>query len=360
MYFQGVRIRNFRNLREIDVSLEERCVVIIGGNAQGKSNLLEALFLLARGTSPRRAKDAELIRFGEEGAFLYSKIFIRGTTLVKELLLRRNGGKEWRINGKRISRRESVWLVGYFPEDTGIVGGAPRSRREFLDESLSFLFPTYYQFLKNYEKVVERRNILLREGDSGKIVPAYTERMIALGAKIVEWRVKYIRALMPLFQEIYKDIFGENEPELRYRSEGYSWEKGIEQGLREAGEILKNEEREKGMTLFGPHRDEILLLLGEQEVRDFASQGEKKGIALSLRMAEMEIIRRNKDDRVVVLLDDLFSEFDEKRQSLVLRRVGKEGQVFITTTEKRRAEEAVNNFGAWGFWMENGKMERWC
>ncbi|MGQ9474416.1 MAG: DNA replication/repair protein RecF, partial [Candidatus Caldatribacteriaceae bacterium] len=275
-------------------------------------------------------------------------------------LLHKNGGKRWRVNGKRIIRRENVWLVGYFPEDIEIVGGAPRDRREFLDEALSFLFPIYYQFLKNYEKAVERRNILLREGDSGKIIPAYTERMIALGAKIVEWRVKYIRALVPFFREVYRDIFGENEPELQYRSEGYSWEKGIEQGLREAGEALKKEEREKGMTLFGPHRDEIVFFLNGQEVRDFASQGEKKGITLSLRMAEMEIIRRNKDDRVVVLLDDLFSEFDERRQSLVLKRVGKEGQVFITTTEKRRAEEAVSNFGAWGFWMEDGKMERWC
>lgn len=359
MYFQDVVLRNFRNLREIKLSLEERCILIVGDNAQGKSNFLEALFVLARGVSPRRAKDAEMIALGEERALVQARVRDGEVTFLKEVLLKQSGGKEWRVNGKRASREVPVWLTGYFPDDTEIVGGAPQSRRDFLDEAISFLFSPYHQFLRNYEKVVERRNWLLREGDPGGLLPAYTEKMIAFGSRIVEWRVKYIGVFGPVLEKTYEEIFGEKGLALRYRSEGYSWEDGIAEGLRRAWKLLEKEELERGRTLFGPHRDEVLLLLRGQEVRDFASQGEKKGVALALRLAEKDVMERNKQSKAVVLLDDLFSEFDEKRRKLVLQKVCGENQVLLTTTERERAREETRDLPTWGFVMEKGRMERW-
>ncbi|MGC8777990.1 MAG: DNA replication/repair protein RecF [Candidatus Caldatribacteriaceae bacterium] len=359
MHFEDVRVRAFRNLLSVDVSLAERCIFIVGDNAQGKSNFLEALFLLARGFSPRGARDAEVICFGEEAAFLRGKIGGEGNTFTKEVVVRRSGGKEWRVNGKRLRKEEPVWLTGYFPEDGAIVGGAPRDRRDFFDEAISFLSPLYRQFLRDYEKVVERRNWLLREGKSREVVSVYTERMMGLALRIVEWRVKYIGVFGPLLGEVYRNIFGGGELRVRYRSEGYSWEEGIQEGLRKAWKMLEQEELERGMTLFGPHRDEFLFLLGDREVRDFASQGEKKGVALALRLSEMEVMKRSKKGRVVVLLDDLFSEFDEKRRDLVLKAVWEGNQVVVTTTEKDVAERLGKELGAWGFTMEGGQMERW-
>lgn len=359
MYFQEVRVRNFRNLREVDLSLGETCVFLVGGNAQGKSNFLEALFLLSRGFSHRWAKDAELIHFEEEGAFIGARIGRPGGFFTKEVLLRRNGGKEWRVNGKRGKGEEPVWLTGYFPEDAEIVGGAPRNRRDFFDEAIAFLSPLYRRFLREYEKVVERRNWLLREGDPRKLLFAYTEKMLALALRIVEWRVKYIGVFAPLLEAAYRALFGGGVLRVEYRSEGYLWSEGIGEGLQKARKAFAEEEFRRGITLFGPHRDEILFLLRGQEVRDFASQGEKKGVALALRLAEMEVVKRSQKENVVVLLDDLFAEFDEKRRNLVLARVFQGNQVFITTTEEKLAQEAVKSSRARGFWVEEGRIREW-
>jgi len=359
MYFQEVELRNFRNLREIRVPLEERCVLIVGDNAQGKSNFLEALFLLARGFSPRRARDNELVSFGEEGALLRARVREGETSFMKEVLIRRNGGKEWRVNGKRFSRGAPIWLTGHFPEDAAVVGGAPRERRDFFDQAISFLYLPYHQFLRSYEKVVERRNWLLREGDPSGLLPVYTEKMIALGSRIVEWRVKYTRSFAPFLEQTYQEIFGGGKLTLRYRSEGYLWEEGIGEGLRKAWKLLQKEEEARGMTLFGPHRDEVLFLLEGQEVRDFASSGEKKGVALALRLAEMAVMEHGKKTRAVVLFDDLFSEFDEKRQHLVLRKVCGKNQVFVTTAGREGVRENVKDLETWGFVMEGGQMKRW-
>ncbi|MEN3187839.1 MAG: DNA replication and repair protein RecF [Atribacterota bacterium] len=359
MYFQEVQVRNFRNLRKVEFNFIEGCIFLVGDNAQGKSNFLEALFLLARGFSPRRAKDHELVYFGEEGAFIGAKIQGARGFFTKEVVLHHNGKKEWRVNGKRGKGEDPVWLTGYFPEDAEIVGGAPKNRRDFFDQAISFLFPPYRQFLREYEKVVERRNWLLREGEGRELLPAYSEKMLALAWRIVEWRVQYMGVFAPFLKESYQALFGRGVLEVEYRSEGYSWREGIKEGLKKAQKEFEEEEKERGMTLFGPHRDEICLLLGGQEVRDFASQGERKGVVLALRLAEMEVIRKKTRERVVVLLDDLFSELDEKRRRLVLEQVLRGSQVFVTTTERELAEKAVKTSLAQGFEVEEGGIRRW-
>ncbi len=358
MYLREVKVWNFRNLERVHLTLEERCIFILGDNAQGKSNFLEALFLLARGYSPQGARGEEMIRFGEEIASVSAKIVEEGEYFVKEVILRRNGSREWRLNGKRERKWEPIWLVGYFPEDFAIVGGAPKDRRDFLNQAISLVYPPYDRFLKSYEKIVERRNLLLREGGPEELLPVYTEKMINLGSQIVEWRVQYLRTFTPILSEVYRMIFGEGELEVQYESLGYRWEEGIGEGLRKAHRELEREEFVRGMTLFGPHRDEITLLLRGKEVRDFASQGEKKGIALSLRLAEMRMIKRMKKSRVILLLDDLFSEFDTQRRELILRGVNGEGQVFVTTTEREMTQKAVREFSALVLFMTAGKMSQ--
>ncbi|MBP9015713.1 MAG: DNA replication/repair protein RecF [Candidatus Atribacteria bacterium] len=359
MYLEKVELVNWRNLERVELSFPEKVLVLVGDNAQGKTNFLEALFLLARETSPRRAKDEEMIKWGESFSYLKAQVREEGSRFIREVVVKKEGKKEWRRDGKRETRKTPLPMVGYFPQDQELVGGPPQKRRDFLDEAISFLSPSYKKWLNEYEKLLYRRNLLLREGAQPELLEVYGERLISCGVKVVEARLRYLHQFVPYLQKFYQELSGENIPlRIIYRSLGYRWEEGVEKGLRKTREKVKEEEKEKGVTLFGPHRDEVIFLLQDREMRDFASQGEKKKMAISLRLAETSVVRSIYGKDVVVLVDDVFSELDKKRRALLWQKIKNENQVFLTTTEGEEIREFNNSYPFSFFRIERGKIEK--
>lgn len=356
MRFEAIRLTGFRNLREVHLSLGPGIFVLLGGNAQGKTNFLEALFFLSRGFSPFYAHDEELISFGEQATFLVAHLTEGNSPFIRQVLLRRDGRKEWRRDGKLERKRLSLPLVGFFPEDLALADGEPKRRRDFLDRALAFLSPQAEATLGTYEKVLARRNLLLREGGPEELIEAYGEQLVALGTRIVEERLRYLHLFCPLLEGIYRNLSGSNEAlRVEYGARGYDWREGVLAGLKKAREMLRREERERGMTLFGPHRDEILLLLGERDVREFASFGEKKSVVLALRVAEKAVIQWVRKGSVVLLLDDAFPGLDARRREALCSCVFSEAQVFLTTTEEDVALR-LKGRGARVFFVEEGRI----
>lgn len=314
--------------------------MLLGENAQGKTNFLEALFLLARGFSPFAFRDEELITFGAEVAVLSARIVEGSTVFVRQVLLRKNGRKEWRFDGKLERRRIPLPLVGFFPEDLALVEGEPKKRRDFVDQAVSFFSPPFAALLGKYERILAQRNLLLRERGDKNLVRVYGEQLVVFGARIVEERLRYLRLLAPFFSQVYQRLTGSSEPlRVVYEPKGYDLSWGVEQGLERAFRSLEGEEWERGMTLFGPHRDEVSFLLGERDVREFSSFGERKSVALALRMAEKAVVQWIGKKSVVLLLDDAFPGLDARRRAFLASCVFSEGQVFLTTTEEDVAWE---------------------
>jgi DNA replication and repair protein RecF len=357
VHFEAVRFVRFRNLREVELSLGPGMFVLLGDNAQGKTNFLEGLFLLARGFSPFFARDEELIAFQEEEAFLSARLVEGNSVSVRQVVLRKKGKREWRRDGKLERKRTPLPLVGFFPEDLALVDGEPKKRRDFIDRALAFFSPQFEALLSAYEQVLSRRNLLLREGRDEDLVEVYGEKLVTLGARIVEERLRYLRLFAPFFEQAYRN-FSEGSDALRvvYGARGYTTGEGVLEGLRKAREALREEERRRGMTLFGPHRDEIAFLLGGRDVREFASFGEKKSVALALRMAEKAVVQWIRKDGVVLLLDDAFPGLDAKRRRALASRLFSEVQVFLTTTEEDLALE-LRNQGARLFLVRAGEIQ---
>lgn len=357
MHFEAVTLLRFRNLREVRLSLGQGVFVLFGGNAQGKTNFLEALFLVARGFSPFSSRDEELISFGEDSAALAAR-FVEGSSFfVRQVVLRKGGKREWRRDGKVERKRVSLPLVGSFPEDLALAEGEPKKRRDFIDRAISFLSPQFEALLGDYERILTQRNLLLREKKDEGLVAVYGEQLVALGARIVEERLRYLRLFVPFLSRAYRDISGNDEPlEVRYESKGYSLREGVREGLAKAAKALQKEEWERGMTLFGPHRDEISFLLGKRDVREFASFGEKKSVVLALRMAERAVVQWIRKENPVLLLDDAFPGLDAQRKVFLSSCVFSGDQVFLTTTEEDIAREFAER-GAKVFRVCEGRIE---
>ncbi len=337
MYISRVKMKNFRNISPVSLSFQPSLVVLQGGNAQGKTNFLEALYLVSRGISPRSQKDEELVRWGSEAASVAIRVESGGTWFNREVRVQLGKKKVWLNNGHPITKKrwqEEVWLVGYFPRDIGIIEGSPSERRHFVDEALSYVKPSHRAYVKRYERALAQRNILLREHARGDLISVYTEELIKTGTCIIENRIRYGELLTPYLRDFYRCLGGENVRfEVQYIGGGYDSKGDLRANLERAFLRSENEERSREITLVGPHRDDILFLLEGKEFRIYGSQGEKKSLALSLKMAEMAVIRKVKNSKVIVLLDDLFSELDPKRRQLLFKEILGKGQVFITVTD---------------------------
>jgi len=334
MYFEKLTLLNWRNIEDTELAFGSRFNVFWGGNAQGKSNLLEAIFFLGRGFSPRRNRNEDLIRWGKNQAYL-------GTTIRDgELFFRKEvrislEGRDWRLDNRKEKRRD--YVIGYFPDDLEIVSGNPFRRRQFLDEAIAFISPTYKLLLKTYEDILQRRNYLLKQPTGRELLDVYTEKIAEVGSRIVKARLKYLTLLSTFFEEYCKRIESNTSKVfLKYRTSGYTIGKEIEikDSLFKGLDSCFSLDVERGFTSCGPHRDDLEFIREGKSLRDFASWGELKTLALALRLAEASVIKSTKGYGVIVLLDDVFSDLDEERRQFLLKDVFREEQVFITTTER--------------------------
>ena len=344
---------NFRNL--LPGALEPRAEVneIFGANAQGKTNLLEAMWLFTGERSFRGARDAELIRRGENAAKLRLSFYSGNREQTAEIAVA-DGRRTCVLNG--VPKGPCSALIGKFcsvvfsPEHLALVRGGPAERRDFVDSALCQIRPSYAALLSGYSRVLFQRNALLkdipRHAELIDTLSIWDARLVEYGERVVRRRAEYLEALGGPAAEFYAGISGRRETlSLSYKKSAEDFKKALAEGRRE--DILT------GHTGAGPHRDDVEIEVNGLSARAFASQGQKRSAVLALKLAEAELLTRAEGERPVVFLDDVLSELDADRQGYLLNHL-EDFQVFLTCCEPSAGRPAGK--GAL-FRMEGGVLK---
>lgn len=343
MYFTNVELKNFRNYKEENVKFHPKVNIIWGNNGQGKTNLLESLYIMSLGKSFRTNKDTDMIGFCQE--FCSAK-----STFIKDEIDRNieviisNEGKSIIIDGNKIKKSkdllENAYIVAFTPEDMKIVKDEPEKRRKFLDRELCMIRPVYYSNLAKYKKILQQRNSLLKSDIYNENhLEVWDFNLASYGSKIIKQRINYIEKLKVVSNNLHSEITnGKERLELFYESSITSSGSNEEIESKFLEKLYKGRkaDRYRGTTGFGPHRDDIKININGIDVRSFGSQGQQRTAALSLKLAEIEIIKEEKGYWPVLLLDDVLSELDEKRQEFLLKTLNSV-QLFITTAEMKES-----------------------
>ena len=342
MQIKNLTLKNFRNYADENFEFTEGLNVLYGKNAQGKTNCAEAVFYLCTGVSPRARREKQLIMHGKQRADIsatacgrYGDVNIAATIF--------ENGREIRINGNRIARNAdllgNIFSIFFSPSELRLIQDGPDERRRFLNISISQLSKPYYTALLRYNKILEQRNNLLKDRDTGLIydtLPVWDEQLAKYAAIVVRHRADYIARLAPVAEEEHYRLTDGAEklvvrPEKRYDGD----DEELKEQLFE--ELRRNYERDVrlGYTSIGPHRDDLDFLINGQDAKNFASQGQTRTAALSVKLAEMEIFKQLSGEYPVLILDDVVSELDlPRRKKLVERAQGM--QTILTCTHAER------------------------
>ena len=335
MYITNIKLTNFRNYNEQQVELNKSLNIFYGDNAQGKTNIIESIFLCAIGKSFRTSKDKELIKFNENisSVFLeYEKSDREGSIKVEI-----NDKKNILVNGIKIKKLSELLgnlnIVIFTPDDIQILKEGPQKRRRFLDVMISQLRPNYLHYLNLYNKTLEQRNNYLKqiklENKSQELLEIWDEKLAEYGEKIFIYRNEFMEKLKNKINIIHKNITAEKEKiKIEYESNCSNKENYLK---------LLNERRKldiiKGFTTKGIHRDDFMIYINNELVNIYGSQGQNRTAVLSLKIAEMQVIYDEIGEYPILLLDDFMSELDEKRRKNFLEYI-ENTQVIITCTDK--------------------------
>ena len=342
MVIQKLELLNFRNYPSLNLQFSEGTNILYGDNAQGKTNILESLYMISTTKSHRGAADKDMIRFGEEEAHIRTVFLKKEIDYQVDMHLRRQKSKGIAINGQRIRRASQLigllHIVFFSPEDLRIVKEGPAGRRRFMDMELCQLDASYLHDLNQYNKVLEQRNKLLKEISQfpqlADTLDVWDEQLAEYGRRIIERRRQFIGDLSPVVREKHEKLSGGREA-LLLSYEPHTPEQEL------AGRIRERRERDIAlkMTTCGPHKDDFSFTDKEIDLRRFGSQGQQRTCALSLKLSEIELVTQIIGDKPVLMLDDVLSELDSRRQNYLMSTIGGI-QTFITCTG---LDEFVNN-----------------
>ena len=343
MVLEELVLKNFRNYEHLALVPGSGTNVFYGANAQGKTNMLEAVFVLSRGGSQRAERDAEMIRWGSDSFLVKGRVGAGPRPLEIEVVFSEEKGKTVRVNGlpKRLVEYLSpeVKVVLFVPDDLQMVKGPASLRRRFIDQEISQVDPAYASGLSRYNKVLAQRNALLRSGASPRDpgVEVWTEQLIEYGTKLCRKRLATLRKICPAARAIHSR-FAEGEIlDVTYRPSipiaGDETDEEIQGVFGKRLQERAEEEQERGMTLVGPHRDDISFDIDGSDARHFGSQGQQRSIVVSMKVAELEYLRNETGYSPILLLDDILSELDASRRHGLLNTITRDVQVLLTCTD---------------------------
>lgn len=342
MIIQSLKLKNFRNYELLNLEFHPVTNIFHGDNAQGKTNILEAVYLAGTTKSHRGTKDRDMISFGKEESHIEVEVLKNGVPFRIDIHLKKNSPKGIAINRMPIRRASELFgiinLVFFSPEDLNIIKDGPAQRRRFLDLELSQLDKVYLNNLADYNRVVNQRNRLLKEmafqENLKDTLDIWDLQLVRYGEQVMERRRQFVRELNEIVGEIHEKLTGGRE-RLVMEYEPSTGEMSLEEAVR------RNRERDIRMksTSAGPHRDDICFQVHGMDIRKFGSQGQQRTAALSLKLAEIEIVKQVIHDTPVLLLDDVLSELDKNRQNYLLDSIH-DIQTLITCTG---VEEFVNH-----------------
>lgn len=334
MIVKSLELNHFRNYETLNVEFDKGTNIFYGDNAQGKTNILEAIFLSATTKSHKGSKDKEVIRFGQDEGHIRTYLSKEDIEYKVDMHLRKSKSKGIAINGVKITKAAELMgllnVVLFSPEDLSIIKNGPQERRRFMDMELCQLDKFYLYNLNNYNKIVNQRNSLLKDiafqPNLRDTLNIWDSQLVSYGSKIIERRILFIKQLNEIIYDIHKKLSGDREElEIVYDPDVMISEYETK--------LAYNQERDIKLktTSVGPHRDDFHFHVGGMDIRKFGSQGQQRTAALSLKLSEIEIVKKVTKQKPVLLLDDVLSELDSNRQNYLLNSIG-DIQTIITCT----------------------------
>ncbi|HEU4560424.1 MAG TPA: DNA replication and repair protein RecF [Longimicrobium sp.] len=365
MYLSRLHLRNWRNFAEQVVELPPEGVAIIGDNGQGKTNLLEAVYYLEIFRSFRGAPDEQLVRFGEEVFRVEGTVLAPGGNerTIAAAFERRRRKKKVVVNGAEPERLgDALGLVGaviFSPADVELVSGGPGERRRFLDIVLSLAEPGYLGALQRYRQALFQRNSLLRQGSPRALVQAFDETLIVSGSRVIAARARWVARRAASFTRQYERVAGGQPGFIAFvpsvdLPEPTPPPEDVGRAFRDQLERVADREHARGMTLAGPHRDDLRFTTQQADgqpldLRTYGSGGQQRTAAIALRMVEAETIRETRGRESVILLDDVFAELDAGRSRRIIEWIDEAegGQVILTSPKETDVQ------------IHGGRLPRW-
>ena len=335
MYIEKIKLNNFRNYENLEINLNRNLNIFYGDNAQGKTNILEAIFLCSLGKSFRTNKEKEMIRFNNEKSLI--EVFYQKKDRDGKIKIELSEKKQISLNGIKIKKLSellgNINTVIFTPEDINILKDGPQRRRRFLDLMIGQLRPNYVYNLNSYLKIIEQRNNYLRqireEHKPEEMLEIWDEKLAEYSEKIYIYRKEFIEKIINKINQIHSKITNEKEIiKIEYISNCEKKENYLK--------LLKERRKLdiiKGFTTKGVHRDDFMIYINEKEVSTYGSQGQNRTAILSLKLSELNVIYDEIGEYPILLLDDFMSELDEKRRKNFLNNI-KNTQVILTGTEK--------------------------
>jgi DNA replication and repair protein RecF len=333
MFIRRIVLRSFRNFTNLELNPSKGIILIKGGNAQGKSNLLEGIHFLSIFKSLRAREDCDLINKNSQKAYIRGEVSREGRIYIIECYIN-DQGKTVKVDYKLRKVGEAMGRcvsILYRDEDKEIIRGEPARRRDYLDEELSLLFPRYRDALSSFRKVLAQRNALLKTNVLREELEPWNEEFAQLSSVLIKMRKQFIAELLPYFQDVYTRISeGREKVWLRYSATTGETAEEILRALKD----MEEEEREKGMSLIGPQRDDMEIGINDMDARYFSSLGQARTLSLSLRLAQYIYTKHLLGDSPVFLFDDLTSDLEEGRRKMIGEILRAMEQVFLATTDR--------------------------
>lgn len=342
MIIKSIKLDNFRNYNTLDLEFEKGTNILYGDNAQGKTNVLEAIFISATTKSHKGSKDKEVVRFGNEEAHIRTFLDKDGIEYRVDMHLRKNKSKGIAINGQQLKKAAELLgllnVVFFSPEDLSIIKNGPSERRRFVDMELCQIDKTYLYDLNQYTKIINQRNKLLKDMFYNQNLEGslqiWNMQLLTYGKKIIERRKKFVEQLNEIIFDIHNKLSGGKE-EIKVIYEPDTTTDDFEIKLK----TNHDKDIKYKTTTVGPHRDDFCFMVNGIDIRKYGSQGQQRTAALSLKLSEIEMVKRLTKDNPVLLLDDVLSELDSNRQNYLLNSIGNI-QTIITCTG---LDEFINN-----------------
>lgn len=344
MQLRELTLRNYRNYEELELSFPSGLILLAGRNAQGKTNIIESIFLSCTGRSHRTSKDRELIQWDKDEALVRTRAEkLIGSSSI-DIFLNSHEKKKILINGSPASRLGELMghlnSVIFSPEDLKLIREGPSERRRYMDMELSQIRPKYFYYLQQYNRILNHRNNLLKDIQKkpslAKTLPVWDQQLAEAGSFIIQQRHSFHVSLQEIAQKIHKRISDDSEELSLYYKSSIPYKAGTAKEIQENFvrelEVRQAEDIERGLTGRGCHRDDMVFHINGIDVRLFGSQGQKRTTVLSLKLSELEFMFRETGEYPLLLLDDAMSELDSFRQKMLLEYIDKV-QTFATVTD---------------------------
>ncbi len=362
MFIKSLSLKNYRNYASENIEFINGINILTGNNAQGKTNLAEAIFYLCTGYSPRATRDKQVIKYGEESASINGKAQSKFGEVEVSVDFFQNKEKLVKVNGVKINKIGEIMgninSVFFNPTELKLIKESPEDRRRFMDIAISQMSKKYFYALQKYKKVLEQRNLLLKSNDSfviNETLPLWDIKLSEYAETIIKERLDFIKNLTPFTKKIHSFITDNNEDIVLELETPYLQEDTC---IKESLILALSQRVEKdialGYTTIGPHRDDLKIRLNGEDVKIYGSQGQQRTCALSLKLSELEVFNQRFNEYPILILDDALSELDKNRRKKLLELI-KDNQTIITCTEMQDDITFLNEVKI--FKISSGKVE---